>query len=70
MELKKFHILEGHPSKPGYWVEVHSASLMNESMMIEIDNWVRNNNLGKRMAFNTWLLKNEQSRNWFILRWS
>ena len=70
MELKRFYIIECHKDRPGYWVEVHSPNLMNESMMIEIDNWVRNNKLGKRMAFNMWKLKNEQSRNWFILRWS
>lgn len=67
MELKyKINV----PDKKGHWVELHSANLMNESMMIEVDNWVRNNRLGKRMAFNMWKLKNEQSRNWFILRWS
>jgi hypothetical protein len=68
MELTKFKI--DIPDKKGYWVELHSASLMNESMMIHVDNWVRNNKLGKRMAFNMWKLKNEQSRNWFILKWS
>ena len=68
MELRKFKI-DIPPDKKGYWVELHSSGLMNESMMIEIDNWVRNNNLGRRMAFNMWQLKNEQSRNWFILRW-
>lgn len=65
----KFKI-EYPENKKGYWVELHSADLMNESTMIRVDNWVRNNNLGKRMAFNMWKLKNEQSRNWFVLRWS
>ena len=68
MELIKFKILL--PDKKGYWVELHSSSLFNESMMIQVDNWVRNNRLGKRMAFNMWKLKNEQCRNWFILKWS
>lgn len=68
MELTKFKIII--PDEKGYWVELHSSTLMNESMMIKVDNWVRNNNLGKRMAFNMWKLKNERSRNWFILRWS
>jgi len=68
MELTKFKI--EFPDKNGYWVELHSSSLMNESMMIQVDNWVRNNNLGKRMAFNMWKLKNEKCRNWFILKWS
>lgn len=58
------------PVKKGFWVEVHSASLMNETMMIEVDNWVRNNNLGKRMAFNIWKLNSAAARSWFVLRWS
>lgn len=68
MELKKFKI--EIPDKPGYWVILYSPDLMYDDRMLEIDNWVRNNNLGKRMAFNMWQLKNEQSRNWFILKWS
>lgn len=58
------------PPKQGHWVELHSANLMNESMMIEVDNWVRNNNLGKRMGFNMWKLKSDAAKNWFILKWS
>ena len=68
MELTKFKIII--PNKKGYWAELHSSSLMNESAMITVDNWVRNNNLGKRMAFNMWKLKNQASLNWFILKWS
>ena len=68
MELTKFKIII--PNKKGHWVEIHSSSLMNESAMITVDKWVRNNNLGKRMAFNMWKLKNQASLNWFILKWS
>jgi hypothetical protein len=56
--------------KKGYWVELHSPDLMYEIKMIEVDQWVVENRLGRRMAFNMWKLKNEKSRNWFILRWS
>ena len=67
------------PDKPnGYWVEVHGPQEliygtipgMTDAAMMEINAWVNENNVGKRMAFNMWKLKNEQSRNWFILRWS
>ncbi len=55
--------------KKGYWVELHSPDLLTENVMIEIDQWVIENRLGKRMAFNMWKLKSQKSRNWFILRW-
>jgi hypothetical protein len=63
----KIEIPEG---KKGYWAELHSPDLLNEPTMIEIDLWVVENKLGKRMAFNMWKFKNEKARNWFILRWS
>jgi hypothetical protein len=63
----KIKIPEG---KKGYWVELHSPDYLYEGTMIEIDRWVVENRLGRRMAFNMWKLKNEKSRNWFILRWS
>ena len=56
--------------KKGYWVELHSPDLFHELKMIEIDIWVKENRLGKRMAFNMWKLKSEKARNWFILKWS
>jgi len=65
----KFKI-EFPEDKKGYWVELHSPDLLYEDAMIEIDRWVIKNELGRRMAFNMWKLKNEKSRNWFILRWS
>ncbi len=55
--------------KKGYWVELHSPDSMYEVTMIEVDLWVVENRLGKRMAFNMWKLKNEKARNWFILKW-
>jgi hypothetical protein len=67
------------PDKPnGHWVEVHKSkelmyvtqAVMTDAAMIEVDTWVSKNNLGKRMAFNMWKLKNQASLNWFILRWS
>ncbi len=67
------------PDKPnGYWVEVHRSQEpflgvipgMTDSAMMEINAWVNENNLGKRMSFNMWKLKNQASLNWFILRWS
>jgi hypothetical protein len=58
------------PDKQGHWVEIHNADLMNESIMVEVDNWVRNNKLGKRMAFNMWKLKSKAAKNWFVLKWS
>ena len=72
------------PDKPsGVWVEVHGSqelmygatpvrfiSLMTDAAMMEINAWVNENNLGKRMAFNMWKLKNQAALNWFILKWS
>jgi hypothetical protein len=68
MEQMKFKI-EYPKDKRGYWVELHSPNLY-EDTMIEVDQWVVENQLGRRMAFNMWKLKNEKARNWFILRWS
>ncbi len=65
----KFKI-EFPEDKKGYWVELHSPDLLVEDVMIEIDRWVVENKLGKRMAFNMWKLKNEKACNWFLLRWS
>jgi hypothetical protein len=74
----KYHLT--FPDKSGgYWVEVHSLDrnptyssvlTMTDEKMLEIDKWVRENNLGTRMSFNMWKLKNQASLNWFILRWS
>jgi hypothetical protein len=69
MEQMKFKI-DIPKDRKGYWVELHSPHLLHELKMIEIDLWVKENRLGKRMAFNMWKLKNEKARNWFILKWS
>ena len=67
------------PDKPnGYWVEVHrpqelvydTTPVMTDAAMMKINEWINENNLGQRMAFNMWKLKNRASLNWFILRWS
>jgi hypothetical protein len=73
----KYHLT--FPDKPnGCWVEVHRSkeldyvpgAVMTDAAMMKIDQWVSENNLGKRMAFNMWKLKNQASLNWFILKWS
>ena len=65
--------------RKGHWVEVHSPDksptyssvmTMTDAAMMELDAWVSKNNLGKRMAFNMWKLKNQAALNWFILKWS
>lgn len=58
--------------KKGHWVVLYhpnGRAAGHEQAMLEIDAWVRELNLGKRMAFNMWKLKNEKARNWFILKW-
>lgn len=57
--LKKAH---------GYWVEVNGD--LTDETMIAINTWVVENNLGKRLAYNLWKLKNKSARDWFILKWS
>ena len=54
----------------GFWVELSSPDLLTEQVMLEIDQWVEQNKLGKRMAFNMWKMKNQKARTWFILKWS
>jgi hypothetical protein len=64
--------------KVGCWVELDnpydSTDLghyyyMTEEAMLEIDNWVRQHNLGTRKSFAMWHLKNEAALSLFLLKW-
>ena len=65
--MTQFHITVPAKKTYGYWVEVHSP--LSDISMLDIDAWVTEHNLGKRMAYNMWKLKNSSARNWFILKW-
>ncbi len=72
MEQMRYRV-EKVKEKKGYWVVLYHSNGRapgHEQAMLEIDKWVRDLNLGKRMAFNMWKLKSEKARNWFILKWS
>lgn len=71
MEQMRYKIILPKEGK-GYWVELYHPDGRgpgNEQAMLEIDAWVKELNLGKRMAFNMWKLKSQKARNWFILKW-
>lgn len=36
----------------------------------EMESWSKENHCGQRMTDKLWSFKNEQQRDWFILRWS
>lgn len=52
------------------WSDIDWALLGNETAVNAIDAWVRESNMGNRIAYNTWRLRNEQAVTAFILRWN
>jgi hypothetical protein len=67
------YTIEYPVNKKGYWVTIYSPNMWGvgrDEEMLAVDQWVVENRLGRRMAFNMWKLKNEKACNWFVLRWS
>ena len=57
-----------HPQRRNVVViETDNAS---EELANEINDWVKEHNLGIRTAFLMWKLKNEQSVTLFLMRWT
>jgi hypothetical protein len=68
--------------RKGHWVEVSSTeeptfhvvmglhAIMTEKNMLEIAEWVIENQLGSRQSFNQWKLINESAVLAFALKWS
>jgi hypothetical protein len=36
----------------------------------DIEQWVRSSNVGRRVAWDQWEMKNEKNLSWFLLRWT
>ena len=57
------------------WVQLNSPEYaadpfnLHEDDMVAIDNWVREHELGVRMSFNQWKLKDESAVLVFRLKW-
>ena len=67
--------------KVGSWVELdipydftelahHYYMNQTEEAMTEINNWVVQNDLGRRKAFGLWQLNDESALTMFLLKWS
>lgn len=64
--------------KVGHWVQLDNPYdstdqahyyFMTETDMVEVEHWVEENNLGKRMAFAMWQLKSQEAVTAFMLKW-
>ncbi len=64
--------------KVGHWVQLDNPYdstelayhyFMTEYDMTNIERWVEENNLGKRMAFAMWQLKSQEAVTAFMLKW-
>lgn len=55
------------PKKKGYWVQATEAS---DVIIQEMDKWIQDNKLGKRMSYDMWQLKSAAAQNWFMLKWA
>lgn len=56
-------------SKESY-SDIDWALLGNDTVVMAIDQWVQDLNIGKRIAYNMWRLNNSEAVTAFMLRWN
>lgn len=49
---------------------MHSLTTLTDAQANEIDKWVKEVGIGRRISWDTWALKDSKSVSMFMLRWS